>query len=73
MIIPVRIDPLVHARVVGVPMLILGSHPLAEHDCPVCDETLADRLASLVYVGREPNQSGTWTGAAVAVHRECAS
>ncbi len=45
-------------------------HPLFDVLCPVCDVFLGDRETVLILVGRKP---GAWTtGAAVAVHADCA-
>lgn len=54
---------------------IAESHPLAEYNCPACDDPLTARLVVLVIVGFHPEDrrpSGWATGASVAVHMDCA-
>lgn len=65
MAIFVRIDPAVKAHVTARGKITQDSSP-----CPVCDIPLDTGPVSLVYVGRP--DKGSFTGAAVAVHDECA-
>lgn len=50
-------------------------HPLDPLPCPVCDGPLGEKVTVLVIVGIAPEDrkpGGYTTGAAVAVHAECA-
>lgn len=74
--IPVRArtdSPITH---VGGIRTLRHDHPLAATECPVCDAALMDRPITLVFVGIDPEtraEGKTWcTGAAVAVHADCA-
>lgn len=76
MIIPVRVQtdsPITH---LGGIRNLRPDHPLAQHPCPVCDGPLTDAPVTLVFVGIDPRaraEAKTWcTGAAVAVHADCA-
>lgn len=54
---------------------IRPDHPLYSEYCPVCAVPLGLRKAVLVVVGIEPSsrkEYGFCTGAAVAVHSDCA-
>lgn len=67
--IPVRVDPNIRPHVVSSGRSLDG-HPLQDGLCPVCDGPLVGKV-SLVFVGREPDDRGRWTGASVPVHDGC--
>lgn len=57
------------------PITMADGHPLTGEACPVCDGPLGYTPIVLVFAGISPEhrkQAGQATGAAVAVHAECA-
>ena len=54
---------------------VATGHWLEETPCPVCDEPVGVLPSVLIFVGISPEDrkpAGWTTGAAVAVHQECA-
>lgn len=73
--IPIRVPADAPLHTVGGVRELASDHPLFTEDCPVCDAVLGFEPVTLVYVGTLPEdrkESGWTTGAAVAVHAECA-
>ena len=78
MIIPIRVEAAARPILASERRMdIKPSHPLAKSPCPVCDLPLAGKPVVLVLAGIDPTDrepGKTWvTGAAVAVHEECAT
>jgi hypothetical protein len=75
-VIPVRVPADTPLHIVRSGVVIGADHPLAGAACPVDDEPLGSRPCSLVYVGTHPSDRARggafWTGAAIAVHDDCA-
>ncbi|MFI6249001.1 hypothetical protein [Streptomyces sp. NPDC051016] len=75
MIIPVRVPADAALHMAGAVRRLQPDHPLFGALCPACGSHLEDQLITLVYVGAHPEDhkaAGYMTGAAVAVHAECA-
>lgn len=73
--IPIRVpaDAPIHTE--GGIRTLNENHALYHLHCPVCDFYLGMKPITLVLVGMHPDdrkESGWTTGAAVAVHAECA-
>lgn len=75
--IPVRVPASARPpRATETPRFVSEDHPLAWEECPVCEGALGGREVHLVIVGADPQEArpgrAWFTGAAVAVHVECA-
>lgn len=73
--IPVRVPATARPpRATDEPRFVSKDHPAATIGCPVCELAIGGTKVHLIIVGAEPDdQRGAWfTGAAVAVHEECA-
>jgi hypothetical protein len=73
--IPIRVPAGLSLHTEGGVRTAQPDHWVYEADCPVCDERIADRPYTLVFVGIAPEdrKPGGWTtGAAVVVHAACA-
>lgn len=75
MIIPIRVPASAAIHIEGGIRRLSPDHPLFSALCPACGSHLEDQPTVLVYIGTHPEdrkESGWMTGAAVAVHAECA-
>lgn len=73
--IPVRVPAETTAHHVRDDCTLTPDHPLYDQPCPVCDGALGAGPIALVYVVAAPeDRDGRYrTGAAVAVHTDCAA
>jgi hypothetical protein len=75
--IPIRIPAGTPLPIVLSGITIGAGHPMAGAACPACDQPMdVHQRYALVYVGAHPDNrergGAYWTGAAVAVHDDCA-